>query len=367
MIDGRGRMTPVDTFLHSVRGAFTPSLDTAWIWAAIVAGILAAVTTFVVLGRWRARLLRNRAGAAAFAAFVAEKRLSGEQTRLLTQLGGAGGAAALAVGTNLDLFERATAQALAAEIPTPASGIPRSERDGADDVFSRLHQLRRALGFHVVPDHLALLNTRELVPGTHVAVGAAGGEVMEVNEAWFGVSAGPDTTFAPGVSGATVRVTFTRDARYIARCTVLTADPPHAPRKLLLRHDEKPERHQLRAAVRVTAQGPVQLTPAGAAEPASGEPPSIAAELVDISVGGLAATATQAVRPGTALHVVITWEGELYRDLPAALLRCEEKLGGRFLVRLQFRGLPAQEESRLAAAIARHTARANADRPPPEK
>lgn len=352
------RMTPVDTFLHSVRGAFTPSHDTAWIWAAI----LAAVTTVVLLGRWRAGLLRNRAGAAAFAAFVADKRLSGEQTRLLTELGARSRVSALAVGTNLDLFERATAQALAGELPTPASGIPRAERDGAEDVFTRLHQLRRALGFHVVPDHLALLTTRELVPGTHVAVGAAGGEVMEVNEAWFGVIAGPDTTFAPCAPGAAMRINFTRDARYIARCAVLAADPAHAPRKLLLRHDEKPERHQLRAAVRVNAQGPVQLIPAGAAAPAGGERPPIEAELVDISVGGLAATATQAVRPGTALHVVITWEGELYRDLPAALLRCEEKLGGRFLVRLQFRGLPAQEESRLAAAIARHTARANAER-----
>lgn len=353
-------MTPVDTFLHSVRGAFTPGYDTAWIWAALVA----TVTTVVVLGRWRARVLRSRADAATFAAFVAEKRLSGEQTRLLIQLGARGGASTLAVGTNLDAFERATAQMVASEPPTPASGIPRSEQDGADDIFTRLHQLRRALGFHVVPDHLALLTTRELVPGTHLAVGAAGGEVMEVNEAWFGVIAGPDTTFAPGAAGATLRITFTRDARYIARCAVLAADPPHAPRKLLLRHDEKPERHQLRAAVRVSAQGTVQLTPAAVPELASGESPPIEAELVDVSVGGLAAIATQAVRPGTALHVAITWDGEFYRDLPAALLRCEEKLGGRFLIRLQFRGLPAQEESRLAAAIAHHSARANAERPP---
>jgi len=345
-------MTPVDSFLHSVRGAFTPSYDTTWIWAVI----LSAVATVVVVGRWRARRLRGRAGAAAFAAFAGEKHLGGEQTRLLAQLAAGIGASPLAVGNALDVFERATAHALASETPTPASGISRS--DGADDLFTRLHALRRALGYHVVPDHLPLSTTRELVPGTHVAVGASGGEVMEVNEAWFGVLAGPDTTFAVSAPGSALRITFTRDARYIARCALLAADPPHAPRKLLFRHDEKPERHQLRAAVRVTAQGAVQLTPRSGGPDSDSAP--VAAELIDISVGGLAANASQPVRPGTSVHVAITWDGEFYRELPGSVLRCDEKTGGHFLVRLQFRGLPTQEESRLAAAIARHSARANA-------
>lgn len=352
-------MTPVDSFLHSVRGAFTPSYDTTWIWAVV----LSAAATVIVLGRWRARRLRGRAGAAEFAAFVGDKRLSGEQTRLLTKLAGGIGAPPLAVGSALDLFERATALALGAETPTGASGIPRLERDGADDVFTRVHALRRALGFHVVPDHLPLSTTRELVPGTHVAVGAAGGEVMEVNEAWFGVLASLDTTFGASAPGTVLRITFTRDARYIARCPLLVADPPHAPRKLLFRHDEKPERHQLRAAVRVNAQGAVQLVPhPGPAQPADGDSAPVLAELIDISVGGLAATASRAVRAGSAVHVALTWDGEFYRELPAAVLRCDAKPGGRFLVRLEFRGLPAPEESRLAAAIARHSARTTAEK-----
>ena len=353
-------MTPVDSFLHSVRGAFTPSYDTTWIWAVL----LAAVTTFIVLARWRTRSMGRRAGAAAFAAFVAEKRLGGEQTRLLAQLGAGIEVPALEVGNSLDAFERATARLLASETPTPASGIARPERDGADDVFTRVHELRRALGFHVVPDHLALSTTRELVPGTHVAVGAAGGEVMEVNEAWFGVIAGPDNTFSVAAPDATLRITFTRDARYIVRCPMLAADPPHAPRKLLLRHDEKPERHQLRATVRVTAQGTALLSSrsGGAPDAAGGESQAIAAEMIDVSVGGLAALAPQALRPGTAVHVALTWDGEVYRELPATVLRCDEKPGGRFLLRFEFRGLPAPEESRLAAAIARHSARANAER-----
>ena len=354
-------MTPVDSFLHSVRGAFTPSYDTVWVWAAL----LSVVVTVIVLGRWHARRLRGRAGAAAFAAFVTEKRLSGEQTRMLVKLGAGIGVSALAVGQALDLFERATAQALGAETPTAGSGVRRKEHDGADDVYTRLNALRRALGFNVVPDHLPLSTTRELVPGTHVAVAGAGGEVMEVNEAWFGVLAGPDTTFPAGAPGATLRMTFTRDARYVARCTVLSVDPPHAPRKLLLRHDERPERHQLRAAVRVNAQGSVQLLPWPMATPTNDEPApdaGVPADLIDISVGGLAAIAARSVRPGTSVHVAITWDGEFYRDLPAAVLRCDEKLAGRFVVRLEFRGLPAPEEGRLAAAIARHSARVNTER-----
>src|SRR3569623_339579 len=343
-------MTPVDSFLHSVRGAFTPSYDTTWIWAVI----LSAVATVVVGGRWRARRLRGRAGAAAFAAFAGELHLGGEQTRLLAQLAAGSGASPLAVGNALDVFERATAHAPAAETPTPASGISRS--DGADDLFTRLHALRRALGYHVVPDHLPLSTTRELVPGTHVAVGAAGGEVMEVNEAWFGVLAGPDTTFSVAAAGATLRITFTRDARYIVRCPMLAAEPPHAPRKLLLRHDEKPERHQLRATVRVTAQGTALLSArsGGAPDAAGGERQANAAEMIDVFVVGLTALTPPALRPGTAVHVALTWDGEVYRELPAAVLRCDEKPGGRFLLRFEFRGLPA--------AIARHCARANAER-----
>jgi len=353
-------MTPVDSFLHSVRGAFTPTYDTAWIWAAL----LATVTTLVVLARYRGGLARRRASAAAFATFVAEKRLSGEQTRLLARLATGIGLTPLDVGSTLDAFERATATLLAGETPTAASGLARPERDGAEDLFARVHELRRALGFHVVPDHLALSTTRQLVPGTHVAVGAAGGEVMEVNEAWFGVIASPDTTFPAGAPGAAVRLTFTRDARYVIRCAVLVAEPSGAPRKLLLRHDEKPERHQLRATVRVNAQGTAQLSArAGGSPQANGaESQPIAAELIDVSVGGLAATAGEPIRPATAVHVTITWDGEVYRDLPASVLRCDEKPGGRFLLRFEFRGLPAAEEGRLAAAIARHSARANAER-----
>jgi len=350
-------MTPVDSFLHSVRGAFTPSQDTAWIWVLFVAGVAALVPAIVLLGRWRARRLLGRADQAAFAGFAAEKRLSVEQMRLLTQLAAGLGASPVAVGASLDLFERATAQALGAETATAASGVSRGgEGSGADDLFTRLHTLRRALGFHVVPDHLPLSTTRELVPGTHVAVSATAGEVIETNEAWFAVIAAPDTTFATGAPGTSVRITFTRDARYIARCAVLAAEPPHAPRKLLFRHDEKPERHQLRAAVRVNAHGGVQLVP----RPTVGDPAdqlTLAAELIDISVGGMAVTAPRAVRPGTTLYAAIAWDGELYRELPVVVLRCDDKLGGHFLLRFEFRGLPATEEGRLAAAIARHSAR----------
>lgn len=348
-------MTPVDSFLHSVRGAFAPSWGATWLW-----GVFAAAVAVAALGlRWRGRWLRGRADATAFASFVADKRLSGEQTRRLVELAARAGDAPLAVATSLDLFERATALALAGETPTAASGMPRSpDNPGPDDVFTRVRQLRHALGFHVVPDHLPLVTTRELVPGTHVAVGAAPGEVFEVNEAWFAVIAPAGEPFAAPPPGAAVPISFTRDARYVARCHALGAEPPLAPRKLLFRHDERPERHQLRAAVRVNAHGTARLAfrPAGA-EPSPDEPPPVAVELIDISVGGMAVTSPRALRPGLPMHAAITWDGEAYSELPVAVLHCDQKLGGRFLVRLEFRGLPAPAEARLAAAVARHSAR----------
>jgi hypothetical protein len=59
---------------------------------------------------------------------------------------------------------------------------------------------------------------------------------------------------------------------------------------------------------------------------------------------------------GQALHVSITWAGETYRDLPAAVLRCDAR-GAGFHVRLAFHGLSAEDDTRLFAAIARHSGR----------
>jgi hypothetical protein len=355
-------MTPVDTFLHSVRGAFSPSPtgEAGWLWAAFGLAVLLAI-----LGqRWWAIRARGRAAKMAFARLLAERRLSAAEGRLLERLGKLASVAPVLVATHLDVFERATGRELATHTPTTASGTHEVTSAASDDVFAHVHRLRRALGFHVVPEHLPMLTTRELVPGTPVEVTGFLGEVIEVNEAWFAVIAAPDTTFVTGAPDKPTRLTFTRDARYAARCFPLSAEPARAPRKLVLRHDEHPERHQLRAAVRVNAPGTVRLSrrPGEAATgngagPEQADAYAASGSLVDISIGGLAVAWPGPLSVGASPHVTVEWNAEVYQDLPAVILRCDARPGGRFLVRLEFRGLPAAEEARLAAAVARHSAR----------
>jgi hypothetical protein len=220
----------------------------------------------------------------------------------------------------------------------------------------------------VVPEHLPLLTTRELVPGMHVEVTGIAGEVLEVNEAWFIVVAAANATFVSTAAGAKARLTFTRDARFVARCAWLHAEPAGGPRKLVFRHDEHPERQQLRATVRVNAAGKVELSGRPTDEAGA---PRISGSLLDISLGGLAMTSPVALAVGSSPYVAIEWDGELYGDLPAFILRCEARPGGSFLARLEFRGLGAAQEGRLSAAIARHSARVDEkpadDRAPAEK
>jgi hypothetical protein len=340
-------MTPVDTFLQSVRAAFKPAEGMpAWGWAALLFVILAVVG----LVRWRARQASSREDRAALARLLQERRLSSADGAAIARLAQAGGLPPLAVASRLDAFERATARALAGQTPpSPTAGGPTV----ADDVFARVRRLRLALGFHVVPDHLPLVTTRELVPGMPLSVDHVAATVVDVNEGWFSIVArdGHEAPLKPRALGTPAFVTLTRghDARYEAHCAALSFEAAGAARKAFLRHDETPVRHQLRAAVRVSAQGTVVLTANDGAAPATGT-------LVDISVGGCAIESSAALPLGHAVHLAITWGGETYRALPASVLHCDGR-GSGFLVRLAFHGLSADDDARLSAAVARHSGR----------
>jgi choline dehydrogenase-like flavoprotein len=357
-------MTPVDTFLRSVRTAFQPGEGIpTWIWPCIAL----AVPLAIALRRWSVLHARRRQDETAFARLLTAQGLSTADGAVLLQLASRSSQPPLDVATRLDAFERATARALAGQ-PLPATAPPtpdgREATVSADDndVFARVHRLRRALGFHVVPDHVPLSTTREFVPGMRVKLDDVPAIVVEVNEAWFAVEA-TDAALKPRAPGTTAFVTFTRghDARYVAHCALVSQETIGAVgsfRKRFLLHDEKPQRHQLRAAVRVNAQGAVTLLPREAAPTKVNRPTPAAVEgtLIDISVGGFAAEAPVALAAGTALHASITWAGESYRELPAAVLKCDAR-GVRFHLRLEFRGLSTDDDARLSAAIARHSGR----------
>lgn len=348
-------MKPVDAFLHSVRTAFRAEDGgdgVGWAWAILA---VAVVGLGLVVARMRAQRRTRQAGQAAFARLAAEKKLSTADEALIGRLAARVAAAPQVVGTHLDVFERATAALLGAAL-APAAGAP------VEGLFAEVGRLRRTLGFHVLPEQFPLLTTRELVSGVRVDVGGVAAMVGEVNEAWFDVECSAEGVFSASVD-QTVRVAFVRggEARYVARCAVAAGIPAHAPRQLILRHDERPERTQKRNAVRVTVRGEIHLRPrpveAGASEEARDEGVTHG-ELVDLSIGGMAIAVESKLAVGTALRASFDWEGSTYADLPVVVLQCEARSRNVHVARLQFRGLGVADENRLAAAIARRSAHA---------
>lgn len=346
-------MRPVDEFLRSVRMAFRPADDEGglgWLWALAVVGLLSAL---LVLRRLRLQRRTQRNAAAAFAKVMADHNIGAADQQLLRRMAARAGVDPMRVVTHPDVFETVTASELAAAAP-PAVDAP------DEGVFAPVGRLRVGLGFHVVPHHVPLVTTRQLVSGQRLELGPASGEVAEVNEAWFIVNALAGAAFVSGAVGQKVRVAFTRgsEARYVAHCPVAAAEPLRAPRRLTLRHDEKLERVQLRSAVRVPARGAVDLRSRTGAPiaPTASDPGAARGELVDLSVGGLALSTETPLPVGVSLYASFDWEGAEYRDLPVFVIDCAPRPRGLHLARLEFRGLPAGEEDRLAAAIARRSA-----------
>lgn len=358
-------MKPVDEFLRSVRLAFRPEdedIGYGWVWALLAIGSLVLL---LVLRRARAGRRVRRVAADAFANVMANRKLGADDEKLLRRMAARTGVEPMLVATQAEAFETATAAELAAA-PPPALNAP------ADDlgVFAQVGRLRHSLGFQVVPAHLPLVTTRQLASGQRVEVGAMQGEVTDVSEAWFTVDVRAGGAFGNTTAGQEVRLAFARgsEARYSARCAVAQAEPSRAPRRLTLRHDEKLERVQLRSAVRVPAHGAIELRARTGAVPPpdSGDAGTVRGELMDLSVGGIALSTETRLPKGASFHASFVWEGNEYRDLPVWVVACTPRSRTIHLVRLEFRGLPAGDEDRLAAAIAHRSAHVGeADKPSP--
>jgi hypothetical protein len=376
-------MRPVDSFLRSVRDAFRPSDESpAWLWI-FAAFCVSAAITLVLVRRYR----RRRTDERAFARFLVERRISGSLVDLITRLAGRAGVAPRSVATQIEIFERATALELRGQAPSPNSGDAGS--------YAEVRALRRALGFERLAGHFALLTTRELGDGQIVEVAGTAATVAEVNEACFVVTAPSSRSFPVGPNGSRVRVTLIhgQEARYEARCALLSRQTGESTQKVILAHDEQPTRIQLRKSVRVTVRGPVRLNPLGAAAPNANEgtarearPDAVSDEhastnpmanvgenggstsdsgatkvgsgsLVDISVGGAALDADIHVPVGSLVQLSFELDGVDYRDLLAFVLECRPRGRTTHHWRLEFRNLPQAHEHQLASSVARHSAK----------
>jgi hypothetical protein len=303
----------------------------------------------VVLGVVVSRLVRSAlASRAILERFAARHALGAADVQLARAVAARAGLDPLDVLTRLDLFERATALALA---DAPAGA--------AEDPAARVAHLRQALRFDRLPAHAPLLSTRELAAGTSVEV--------ELDDRRRGVVLGADErTWRVEVDGpvglvlgdeAAVTVVHARDAHHAVRCRVVDrVTVGDGTTHLSLAHDEAPRRLQRREYVRVPADGAIAIRPLLWPVTPPGARAEIAARIVDVSGGGLHVRTEAPLAVGLLAELRFDVAGAEFRGLRAAVLTCAPVEGGHE-ARLELKGVPEHERERLTAAVARTEAR----------
>jgi c-di-GMP-binding flagellar brake protein YcgR len=303
--------------------------------------LLAAAVALLLAGvarHWRAHrsLLRR---------FAARHALGEEDLAFVTGLARRLSVTALALLTHLDLFERATAQALAERRPAKGSG--------RGDAARRIQRIRSLLGFDRLPSHTPLLTTRELGPGIAVEVDGQQGQTFDVDESSFSLEVRSPLVL-PANQTVELGLVHAREARYALRCQLLATHPGRGGTWcLVFAHDEAPTRIQLREYARVPARGSVAMRHLGPhlVQPgtARAEP---SGELVNVSAGGMLVESCARLRVGTLLSVDFAVSGRPFAGLQAVVLSFEPAPDGRFHAHLEFRRVAEEERCRLVSAIA---------------
>jgi hypothetical protein len=370
-------MRPVDQFFASVREVFARNRTTDFTQVGAV--LLVVILVTVAIGFWIARRRTRLETARQLAAVATRAGLSAADLAYLRRIAQAANLALLEVMTRLPSFERATAEALLVKVP------PLRPIEGSG--YERVRYLRKALGFSPLPAHHWLISTRELIAGDRVTVSGHPGRVAEVNEASFAVELPAATPVALGGLGTVGTLAIARpdDSRYLARVRGLGVDPPGAPdggRRFFFAHDERPQRQQDRAYVRVRASATVTLRvlggtdAAGTAEdarPGTGsrgpDAPveTLTGTMVDVSAGGL--SMKLGPREGEAhlarmdmgdwrhSRVLCSFElrdGQRFENLAGVVATVENlrPAGQGIRLRLAFSGLTEAQRDRLSAAVA---------------
>ncbi len=329
-------MNQADEFFKSVRDAFAPGAGLH-----VPPGWLAAFGGILVLAWAIARFARRHREARTLQGLARDRGLSADDLDLVVRLAKRSHAAPAHVLTRVAVFDHVTAEALANEAPAraPATG----------SLPWQLRQLRRTLGFDVIPAHHWLLTTRELLDGDELDVGGARARVTGVNELSFTARFEDHEPAIGPREGVVITVIRPDEARYRARCRVLEAGGG----ELLLAHDESLERVQLRDSVRVRVNGDVAFTPVR--QIAARSPAVVRGAMHDVSAGGLSIDVSTGITgPSVALCTFTLAEGERFENIAAKVLDGKPSGRDRFRVRLAFTGLPDAELSRIVRAVAWH-------------
>jgi len=327
----------METFLKSVGRAFLenrealPRVELALLLLLALVG--AAHLLSLVRRRWGRR--------ARYRALAQERGLSADELRWTSALARQSGVAPLHLLTHLDVFEKATAQALRGEPPSGAAGTS-----------ARVRRVRQALGFDRLASHTPLLSSRELQPGTAIRVLDRPGTVTEVDEAAFAVEVA-EPPAAPVGEPMTLGLVHAREARYQLACRMVTAHPaPGGGWRLAFQHDEAPQRLQQREYARVRADGIAALRPISGWEGLPQRSADVAARLVDVSGGGLQVVTRVRLPAGLLAQASLQVGGERFEALRAVVID-SVRAGDGWRAHLEFTGHGGAERERLAAAVTR--------------
>lgn len=338
-------MSYVDQFLASIRKAFTAEGPDGIALAWGLGVLLLLLGGAVGVAALRRRLAQQRAVTAAARACG----LSNGDLAWLKTLARSARVDPLRVMHHLSAFEHATALALAEQPPR--------DEPPPHSCAARIGDLRRTLGFHVLPPHAWLVTTRELANGDRLScdAGTCQGEIVRVNEASFAVH----FERAPELKhdGRPISLALVRwnDAHYALRCRVVSANGS----ELILAHDEAPERRQKREFVRVRTHNAIVLQALTGATSWEGR-------LQDISAGGFSAIFPAPVPAATPLLASFRLAGtERFELLAARILSLDPPESGPCLARAAFTELSEHERARLARGITWHELHGPDEPPPP--
>jgi c-di-GMP-binding flagellar brake protein YcgR len=332
----------MESFFRSVGQAFQGNRDAL---PRVEAAIFLLLALLVALQLWglARRAWRRRSS---FHQLTAARGLSPADTRWAAALAKRASIDPLLLLTHLDLFERATAQALQEQ---RSSSAPPSAGETAAE---RIRRVRHALGFDRLAAHTPLLSTRELPPGTSIEVGALPGTVVEVDESSFTVEV-REPAPAPVGYQVSLALIHAREARYAMGCRLLSSRPaPGGAWHLALTHDESPTRIQQREYVRVRAEGIVALRPVSGWEGLPQQGAEVAARLVDVSGGGALVASRVRLPAGLLVLASLQVAGTRFEALRAVVL-ASVPAGDGHRAHLEFTGSQSAERERLAAAVTR--------------
>jgi len=328
----------VDEFFQSVGTQFADNRGHAALAVILLSSLAALAALAVLFGRLR-RLLRARRELRDFAA---RHQIAAGDLAYAASLARASRLPLLDLLQQLDLFEHATAQALAGTLGP----------DAPPGDAARLGRLRRALGYDQLADFMPLFSSRELPAGTEVRIGERAGETRDANESELVIELPGEAPAAVGDTVA-IEIEHAREAPYHLSCA-LRAIAPAADAgtvRLTFAHDEMPlhlRGHEMRVAVR----GPIALRPALHADPAA-RAEEIPAELLEASEHELLASSVLPIPAGRFVECTFALGLDRFRALRALVRTSEPGDGGTHRLHLELRGVSERDRTRLRAAIER--------------